>query len=121
MEKRSLLVSCLMNPEYNAIDIVDAEIEMQNDLAKLAETWKEKGLIRRYIVAPDEFVLDAIKTCADKKMKGNEQEVKDYECPECGYAMIWDGPFKFCPICGRKKSNIHKFASLEESLMTIEK
>ena len=121
MKKTHMVIAALMNPENTIIDNAKIEIMMQNELGELAQKWKEKGWIKRFMIAPDEFVLDAIKSCADKKMEGNEQEVKDYECPECGYAMSWHGPFQFCPICGRKKSNIHKFASLEESLMTIEK
>lgn len=60
MEKGNLLISYLFASE-NEIRNIDAELEMQKDLQKLAERWKTKGYIKRYIIASDEIISDKIK------------------------------------------------------------
>ena len=51
MEKGNMLISYIFESD-NVIQNVDADLEMQRDLQKLAEEWKKKGYIRRYVIAP---------------------------------------------------------------------
>ena len=60
MEKGNMLVSYIFESD-NVIQNVDADLEMQRDLQKLAEEWKKKGYIRRYVIAPDDVISENIK------------------------------------------------------------
>lgn len=60
MEKGNMLISYIFESD-NVIQNVDADLEMQRDLQKLAEEWKKKGYIRRYVIAPDDVISENIK------------------------------------------------------------
>ena len=60
MEKGNMLISYIFKSD-NVIQNVDADLEMQRDLQKLAEEWKKKGYIRRYVIAPDDVISENIK------------------------------------------------------------
>ena len=60
MEKGNMLISYLFASD-NVITNVDADLEMQKDLQKLAEEWKSKGYIKRYVIAPDEVISESVK------------------------------------------------------------
>ena len=49
MEKGNMLISYIFESD-NVIQNIDADLEMQRDLQKLAEEWKKKGYIRRYVI-----------------------------------------------------------------------
>jgi 1-aminocyclopropane-1-carboxylate deaminase/D-cysteine desulfhydrase-like pyridoxal-dependent ACC family enzyme len=60
MEKGNMLISYIFESD-DVIQNVDADLEMQRDLQKLAEEWKKKGYIRRYVIAPDDVISENIK------------------------------------------------------------
>ena len=60
MEKGNMLISYLFASD-NVIKNADIDIEMQKDLRVLAEKWKEKGYIKRYVIAPDDVISEKIK------------------------------------------------------------
>lgn len=67
-KKMNMLITMLMNPENTVIDNIDIELKMQSDLQRIAEEWKKKGWIKRYMIAPDEFISDSLKTQAEKML-----------------------------------------------------
>lgn len=60
MEKGNMLISYLFASD-NVIHNVDVDLQMQKDLQKLAEDWKNKGYIKRYVIAPDEVISENLK------------------------------------------------------------
>ena len=60
MEKGNMLISYIFESD-NVIQNIDVDLEMQRDLQKLAEEWKKKGYIRRYVIAPDDVISENLK------------------------------------------------------------
>ena len=60
MEKGNMLISYLFASD-NVIHNVDVDLQMQKDLQKLAEDWKNKGYIKRYFIAPYEVISENLK------------------------------------------------------------
>ena len=53
--KGNLLISFLFKSE-DVISNIDAEQKMMKDLQRLAEEWKSKGYIRRYVIVDDDGI-----------------------------------------------------------------
>lgn len=60
MEKGNMLISYIFASD-DVIQNIDSDLAMQRDLQKLAEDWKKKGYINRYIIAPDEVISESVK------------------------------------------------------------
>ena len=60
--KGNLLISYLFSGDdsQDAIINLDREKAMILDLQKLAEKWKEQGLIKRYMIADDELINEKL-------------------------------------------------------------
>lgn len=54
-DKGNLLISFLFKSE-DVISNIDAEQKMMKDLQHLAEEWKSKGYIRRYVIVDDDEI-----------------------------------------------------------------
>lgn len=60
MKCNNLLITCLFKNE-DEIANIDVKQKMINDLQHLAEEWKSKGYIKRYVIADDECITERIK------------------------------------------------------------
>ena len=58
--KGNMLISYLFK-NVDEIKNIDIEHKMRVDLIHLAEKWKEKGYIGRYVIADDECISDECK------------------------------------------------------------
>lgn len=70
--KGNLLISYLFT-ENNACKNIDNEQIMQNELQELVESWKAKGYIKRYVIAPDDVIKDSLKDNAYKKLESKKE------------------------------------------------
>lgn len=60
-EKGNLLLSYLFNTD-DAISNLDSEATMKKELQELAENWKKRGLIKKYMIGDDELINEKL-TC----------------------------------------------------------
>ena len=54
--KGNLLITYLFTDDDNAIRNLDLENVMKNELQQLAENWKKRGIIKRYMIGDDELI-----------------------------------------------------------------
>lgn len=57
--KGNLLLSYLFNTD-DVISNLDSEATMKKELQKLAEQWKRRGLIKRYMIGDDELINEKL-------------------------------------------------------------
>lgn len=89
--KGNLLLTYLF-ASGDVIDNMNIEKEMIADIQKLAEKWKSKGYIKRYVIADDECISDNVKqhnklSKVDYRALPNCKNLeKSYEeiCVKCG-------------------------------------
>lgn len=100
--KGNLLITYLFEHSADCADLLGnnmCEERMKQDLQKLAEEWKRRGFIKRYMIADDSLISN--------KLARSEQEIKinvrqgyeDYVTCGCGYNRLMSS-IKFCPKCG---------------------
>lgn len=58
--KGNLLITYLFTDDDNAIRNLDLENVMKNELQQLAENWKKRGIIKRYMIGDDEIINEKL-------------------------------------------------------------
>lgn len=58
--KGNLLITYLFTEDDNAIRNLDLENVMKNELQQLAENWKKRGIIKRYMIGDDEIINEKL-------------------------------------------------------------
>lgn len=61
MERGNLLISFLFADGENVISNINHQYDMMKDLQKTAEEWKDKGYIKRYVIADDDVISEKLK------------------------------------------------------------
>lgn len=61
MERGNLLISFLFADGETVISNINHQYDMMNDLQKIAEEWKDKGYIKRYMIADDDVISEKLK------------------------------------------------------------
>lgn len=64
--KGNLLLSYLFNTD-DVISNLDSEITMKKELQELMEQWKQRGLIKRYMIGDDELIDEKLQSMVDDK------------------------------------------------------
>ena len=58
--KGNLLITYLFKENDDVIRNLDIENTMKNELRELAEQWKKRGLIKRYMIGDDELINEKL-------------------------------------------------------------
>lgn len=58
--KGNLLITYLFTEDDNAIRNLDLENVMKNELQQLAENWKKRGIIKRYMIGDDAIINEKL-------------------------------------------------------------
>lgn len=58
--KGNLLITYLFTEDDNAIRNLVLENVMKNELQQLAENWKKRGIIKRYMIGDDEIINEKL-------------------------------------------------------------
>lgn len=58
--KGNLLITYLFKENDDVIRNLDIENTMKNELQELAEQWKKRGLIKRYMIGDDELINEKL-------------------------------------------------------------
>lgn len=88
-KKGNMLITYLFPENNNVIDNINHEHTMKHELARLALSWKEKGLISRFMVAPDDCISNGVKHNVDNGWTFITDDVESY--PECfEYVLVED-------------------------------
>lgn len=102
--KGNLLITYLFKSDVDCADLLVnsmCEERMKQDLQKLAEEWKKKGFIKRYMIADDDGISDKLARGEHEIKINTYQGYEDYSTCKCGYNRLMSF-IEFCPKCGAK-------------------